>query len=272
MDGLVLDKILYYLTEPESVFWTDHDTAEVAHNLGLVSKTSWISDLSQMIWKKLYKKYIDAPKITEKEIFWYYTRPKLDYFARFFRIDLKPTYSRNICLSMVEEHCRRFHIPLDMRPKIVGQTKIFQIRAVRDFKLSQNDLEQFEPEVIKNPHYRSRCAYLYNTRDIRKFARYKQYCNQVATRLKHKTIKFVLAHESCDPISGKITAYRDFKYRVLVSRKKQSSKLEAIKELKLEDWVSTTIQVEQESFTGKYCLRSISNTEYVVFEIRLDLK
>jgi hypothetical protein len=266
MDGLVLDRVIYYLIDPESIFWTDHDTAEVAHTLGLVAKTSWTTDLSQMIWKRLHKKYANTPQLPERELFWYYTRSRLEHLGQTFGVTLHSRNSIQTCLSILEKQCPPFSIPLEMRPKIVGQTKVYQVRAIQDFKLSQADLERFDPDVVKNPHYRSRYAYLYNTRDLRKFARHKQYCNQVANRLKHKQIEIVLGH---DRISGKITAYRDFTYHVLISRKKQLGKLGEIAEVQSREWVPTIFQIEQESFTGEYRLHSVSSNEHVVFDVRL---
>lgn len=266
MDGLVFDRIVYYLTEPESVFWTDHDTAEVAHTLGLVSKTGWISDLSRFIWENLRKRHSNTPELPERELFWYYTLSRMENLMNSYRIRFKK-YSRTQILNVLEKWCIHFYIPLRMRPKIVGQTRISKTQAIREYKLDNDDLKQFEPEIATNSYNHSRYIYLYPTREIRKYARYKQYCIQVSKNVNHRRIEF--SREGMT-ISGKITAFypSNLLYHILISRKKL---MEQLDNLQYYIWVSTTFQVDGKIFNGRYRLKSIT-TERVKLDMRLDLK
>lgn len=181
MDGLVTSRIAHFLIAEDSELWTFQDTAILAGQLMLVCKKSshWIKDISQWLWKTLSKQ---VPKIESINQFaqeypryykYYFTPKRVSWILQEFNID----YSNQSHTNRIQKLARleRHGIQVLQRPIIIGQTEIFKTIAKKQFRLTDKDLQSLDFRVIRNPHYPSRYAYLYNAAQIRQIARNKNH-------------------------------------------------------------------------------------------------
>lgn len=297
MDGLVLNRIMYYLIEPDSIFWTDHDTAEMAHILGLVSKTGWTSDLSHSIWKKIFNRYCNTPELSKKELFQYYNLSRIFKLAYNLKIpyqnvlNFKTNNENGVmeCLEEIEKYSTErlsralngtafsgggcYRIPLRMRPKITGQTQLLYAQVVKQYKISAENLCRIKHKSVPNPRRPYENTELYNTRDIRIYMRDKLYRVHFSNQLKNKPVQFMhitteQPHPISESISGKVKAYPDLTYRIVVSRKKDIEKLRNLR-YQLDNWIPTVFQIEGNFFLGEYQLRTKGDDRFIL-DMRLN--
>jgi hypothetical protein len=179
MDGLITSHIAYFLIADNSELWTLHDTAILASKLMLVCKSShWIGDIAKCLWKTLSRQ---IPKIESIQQFfkeyprysrYYFTSKRvsqiLNEFYPGFRFT-STTLNENLL------HLERHGIQVLQRPIIIDQKEIFKTIAKKQFRLTDKDLEGLDFRMIRNPHYPSRYAYLYDASQIRKVARDKNH-------------------------------------------------------------------------------------------------
>jgi hypothetical protein len=194
MDGLVAQRIGYYLIAEYSDIWTLQDTAIVAGQLIQVARRpNWIMDIGLSLLKSVSKQ---LSKFESVEDFMYEHPQYYKYYFNSSRVfdllqEFYPTqkisiaHARKKLDTLLSVHVHGIYIL--QRPIVIGQSKIFKTIAKRQFKLTDLDLKDLDYKVIHNPYYHFRYAYLYNAVDIRKVAREKPRKQKQRNPQKQKT-------------------------------------------------------------------------------------